>query len=252
MNACSTLPRWLLRKYTWSFAIKRDSIAADGDGPTWGDWDRYTKPNDFLRLLRDDESGQAVDWKIEGQLHPQQDGAPLEIRYIADIDDPNLYDALFVEAFACKLARALLRGSHRQHAEEGSMQADFDDAIAEAKRTARSRRTRGVPRRRVDHGEALNGPRVHDPERLQRRRTVGAPARPAGRRQVRLGPLRLPERHPARAGRLDAPPGHGVPAPDEVPQQAVAAAPVPVFSSRRPTCWSSATSTSASSRSTAS
>src|SRR5690348_7455685 len=55
-----------LRRYDWSFAIKRDSVAADGDGPVWGDWNRYSLPNDFNRLLLDDESGASVDWKIEG------------------------------------------------------------------------------------------------------------------------------------------------------------------------------------------
>src|SRR5688572_8210356 len=55
-----------IRRYAWSFAIKRESIAADGDDPTWGDWNRYSLPNDFIRLLRDDESGIRVDWRIEG------------------------------------------------------------------------------------------------------------------------------------------------------------------------------------------
>jgi hypothetical protein len=100
----------------------------------WGDWDRYTKPNDFIRLLRDDESGQAVDWKIEGNYILSGDGSPLEIRYIADIDDPNLYEATFVEAFECALAERCCEEITGSTAKAGKQKKDFDDAITEAKR----------------------------------------------------------------------------------------------------------------------
>ena len=58
-------------------------------GPVWGGWTRYSLPNDFLRLIRDDESGLDVDWKIEGLYILSADASPLEIRYIANIEDPN-------------------------------------------------------------------------------------------------------------------------------------------------------------------
>ena len=93
-----------IRRYDWSFAIKRESVAADGDDPTWGDWTRYGLPNDYIRLLRDDESGGNVDWRIEGQYILSRDAAPLEFRYIAYIEDVNFYDSLFIEALECKLA----------------------------------------------------------------------------------------------------------------------------------------------------
>lgn len=136
MNAAyEPVRRALLRKYDWSFAIARGSIAADGAGPVWGDWDRYTKPNDFIRLLRDDESGTAVDWKIEGNFILSADGSPLEIRYIADIDDPNLYDATFVEAFECALAERCCEEVTGSTAKANKMKKDLDDAISEARRT---------------------------------------------------------------------------------------------------------------------
>src|SRR5437773_2024005 len=55
----------LLRRYTWGFSIRRASIAADGSQTTWGKHNRYSLPNDFLRLTRDNETGRAVDWRIE-------------------------------------------------------------------------------------------------------------------------------------------------------------------------------------------
>jgi hypothetical protein len=123
-----------LRRYDWTFAIKRDSIAADGDGTEWGDWNRYGKPNDFIRLLRDDESGVNVDWKIEGLYILSLTAAPLEIKYIAFIDDPNFYDDLFIEAFACRLALQCCEEITQSTSKIDSVQRQYSDAIAEAKR----------------------------------------------------------------------------------------------------------------------
>jgi hypothetical protein len=123
-----------LRRYDWSFAISRASIAADANGTTWGDWNRYTKPNDFLRLIRDDESGVNVDWKIEGDYILSMTSSPLEIRYIAHVDDPNAYDALFVEAFACRLALQTCEEITQSTSKIANIKDEYKDAIAEARR----------------------------------------------------------------------------------------------------------------------
>lgn len=123
-----------MRRYAWSFAIKRDSIAADSDGPTWGDWNRYSLPNDFLRLIRDDETGQAVDWKVEGIYILSATDSPLEIRYLAYIEDPNFYDSLFVEAVECKLAFVTCQEITQSTSKKESLKDDYGTAIAEAKR----------------------------------------------------------------------------------------------------------------------
>jgi hypothetical protein len=123
-----------LRRYDWSFAIKRESIAADANGPTWGDWNRYGKPNDFIRLLRDDETGQRVDWKIEGLFILSRTTSPLEIRYLAKITDPNFYDALFIEALAAKLAWQCCEEITGSVSKRDRCQSDYDFAIAEARR----------------------------------------------------------------------------------------------------------------------
>ena len=136
VNACFDILRdALLRKYDWSFAIKRESIAADASGPTWGDWDRYTKPNDFIRLLRDNETGYAVDWKIEGDYILSADGSPLEVRYIARIEDPNKYDASFVEALASDIAFECCEEITGSTTKKESARTDKEDAISEAERT---------------------------------------------------------------------------------------------------------------------
>lgn len=96
-----------LRRYVWSFAISRASVAADAVDAIdvgGGTWKRYSLPNDFLRLIRDDESGFHVDWKIEGLYILSTDASPLTFKYVAKIEDPTFYDPLFVEALAAKLA----------------------------------------------------------------------------------------------------------------------------------------------------
>ena len=135
MNAAfEGVRRQLLRKYDWSFAIKRDSLAADGDKTTWGNHNRFGLPNDYIRLLLDDESGSRVDWQIEGLFIVTDDSAPLDIRYIADIIDPNYFDSLFTEAFECALAAKCCKEITGSETRVGSINEDFDDAIADAKR----------------------------------------------------------------------------------------------------------------------
>ena len=135
MNAAyAKTRRGMLRKYNWSFAISRASIAADADDALWGDWNRYSLPNDFLKLIRDDESGLYVDWKIEGLYILTADASPLEIRYIADIDDPNYYDALFIEAFEDQLAINACEEITQSTSKLAGLKTLYDEAIAEAKR----------------------------------------------------------------------------------------------------------------------
>lgn len=124
-----------IRRYGWNFAIKRESVAADGDGPTWGDWNRYSLPNDFLRLLRDDESGQNVDWRIEGLHILSRDASPLEFRYLAHIEDPNYYDSLFIEAVECKLAMVTCEEVTGSTTKASKIADDYKDAIAQARMT---------------------------------------------------------------------------------------------------------------------
>jgi hypothetical protein len=125
--------RSLIRRYEWGFAKKRASIAADGEQTTTGEHNRYGLPNDYLRLTRDNETGFSVDWKIEGQFIVSDDDAPLEIIYIADIDDPNAFDSLFREAFANRLAFVCCKeitGSTTLH---DSLNNDFKTILADAK-----------------------------------------------------------------------------------------------------------------------
>lgn len=124
-----------LRRYDWSFAIKRASIAADATDETiLSTWKRYSLPNDYIKLLRDNESGTHVDWKIEGRYILSADASPLEIRYIARIEDPNLFDSLFVEVFAGRMAIEGCEEITQSVSKLDSVTAAYDKDISEAKR----------------------------------------------------------------------------------------------------------------------
>jgi hypothetical protein len=129
----------LLRKYDWGFAIRRASIAADGDQTLWGEHNRYVLPNDYIRLIRDNETHYRVDWRIEsdenvGVYIVTDDASPLEVRYIADVDDPNFYDALFADAFSCQIALDTCQEITQSTSKKSSIQSDFDVAISDAKK----------------------------------------------------------------------------------------------------------------------
>ena len=123
-----------IRKYGWNFAIKRASIAADGDDPVWGDWNQYSLPNDYLRILRDDESRLNVDWKLEGLYVLSRDASPLEFRYLAHIEDPNYYDSLFIETVECKLAAVCCKEITGSNEAKRLAYEEHATAIEEAKR----------------------------------------------------------------------------------------------------------------------
>lgn len=124
-----------IRRYGWNFAIKRQSVAADATDETiLSTWNRYSLPNDYIRLLRDDESGMTVDWKIEGIFILSADAAPLQFRYLAYIEDPAYYDSLFVEVLECKLAMVCCKEITGSHSNAAGVKLDYEDAIAQARK----------------------------------------------------------------------------------------------------------------------
>ena len=135
MNAAFEIVRNAeLRRYIWSFAIGRASIAEDSAGPTWGDWNRYSIPNDFLRLIRDDETGFDVDWKVEGRYILSRDAAPLDIKYVQRVEDPNLFDAMFVEVFASRLAMETVKEITDSTTDFVTLEERYIKEVAEAKK----------------------------------------------------------------------------------------------------------------------
>lgn len=99
-----------LRRHRWKFAIKRTALMALVEAPAWGYSLKYPLPADYLALVQVNEfyvrSGTkgAAAWSVEGKEILTNMQAPLKVRYIGQITDPTLFDPLFVEVLACKLA----------------------------------------------------------------------------------------------------------------------------------------------------
>jgi len=93
----------LLREHPWNFAIRRSSLARLSDAPAFGYDYAYQLPADpyCLRVLA--MSDEEAEFVIEGR-ELLTDETTAKIRYIALIDDPAQYDALFVQALEAALA----------------------------------------------------------------------------------------------------------------------------------------------------
>ena len=127
----------ILRAHTWNCAVKRFSLAEDSPAPAFGPAHSYTLPSDFLRLLPPDpeQNIDTLDWIIEGNKILTSDSAPLQGRYIANIDDPNLMDALLREAISSKMAAELAEELTQSNPKKADARSDYQAVIAEARRT---------------------------------------------------------------------------------------------------------------------
>ena len=104
-----------LSKRYWNFALARTSLAALSQTPAWGYDKQYQLPNDFLKLvqvsdfyispsLTDYRDADDSPYAIEGTALLTNFTAPLKIRYVADVVNTGVFDPLFVEVIAAKLA----------------------------------------------------------------------------------------------------------------------------------------------------
>lgn len=137
-NACYEVLRDSeLRAHLWNFAVKRASLAADSAEPEFGPAVQYSLPSDFLRLLPNDSwrNLNDLDWQIEGRKILTSDAAPLEIRYIYRVTDPNDMDPLFREALSSKMAEEMAEQLTQSNSKKTEAKDSYKDAIAKAKRT---------------------------------------------------------------------------------------------------------------------
>ena len=75
-----------LRKYFWSFAIKRVLLPASVEVPAFGYTTKYNLPSDFLRLVPSEQfSDYEDDYKIEGNALLVNRTSSIEFSYVARI-----------------------------------------------------------------------------------------------------------------------------------------------------------------------
>lgn len=125
-----------LRNHTWSCATTRTSIAADSAAPAFGRQRSFTLPADFIRLLPKypEDNTNSEDWQIEGKKIYTDDTAPLYIRYIYDLKDPNTMDPLFREALSHELALNICEQVTNSSTKKADIERGLSRVLADARR----------------------------------------------------------------------------------------------------------------------
>lgn len=136
-----------LRKHPWSFAITRAQLAADATAPLFTKSNSFPLPSNCLRLLSPDPevNYNDLDYNIEGRSIITNESSPLNVRYIYDVTDPNIFDTLFRESLAAKLAEQLCEEITQSNTKVATAAAFYKDAIADAKRTNAIEKTAEMP-----------------------------------------------------------------------------------------------------------
>ena len=122
----------VLRDHPWNFAVARSILAPDSTTPSWGFTYRHPLPSDLLRLLeiRDLSTGE---YQLEGRAILADEDV-LYIRYIKKITDPNLYDALFIDVAAARLAYEMAEALTQSNTKRELAWNDYLDSLDRAKR----------------------------------------------------------------------------------------------------------------------
>lgn len=111
-----------LRQHPWNFAVKRAILASTDPDPAHT-WDKgYQPPSDFLRMISTEFQSP---FSVEGGRILSNEADALNITYIARITDTAKFDALFVEAFALKLAVSSVERITQSNAKKNQLDADL-------------------------------------------------------------------------------------------------------------------------------
>ncbi len=122
-----------LRDGAWNFAMKREQLAALAEPPVHQFQTRYQIPADCIRLIEIYDLARDR-WQLEGRAINADHTGPLKIRYLADIEEPALFDPLFAKAFALRIACAIGNRIAGSMFKEDLNWEKYRDALAEARR----------------------------------------------------------------------------------------------------------------------
>lgn len=131
-----------LRRYNWNFAMTRAALPASTDAPEWGFDQCFELPAGCLRLVDVEDLVEGRDYQRENlgdadhtQIIVCDSDAPLNIRFIRDVENVAVWDASFVDAFAAKLATELAMTLADSPTRKQLGDAGYREAIREAQRS---------------------------------------------------------------------------------------------------------------------
>lgn len=124
-----------LRKHNWNFSLERQALNQDTATPIGDEYDyQYSLPTDpyCLRVIRQlGVAKKLQDYRIEGRkLLSNYD--EINVLYVREIEDPNLFDSLFTEAVAAKLAYKMCLPITGDKVLRDRMVVEYDGVIANA------------------------------------------------------------------------------------------------------------------------
>ena len=137
----------LLRAHPWNFSSKRASLAQLTETPAFGFSYYYQLPSDCLRAVEVNEDPK-INFVVEGRKLLCDEGT-VDLKYIAYIEDPTLYDANFVALFAARLTAEVAYAITQSR----TVTKDKWDIYLYMVRTSRSSDAQeGKPQRHESHG----------------------------------------------------------------------------------------------------
>lgn len=93
----------VLRQAEWNFAVSRQALNKDASGSPLYEWSyRYILPTipPLVKIISVENN---VPFKIEGNFLVSN-ADTIKLKYIGRIDDPNLYDPLFINVLVLRIA----------------------------------------------------------------------------------------------------------------------------------------------------
>lgn len=121
----------VLRAHPWNFAVRRAILPALATPPGWGAQRAFQLPSDCLRVLTLEDP--ATEYRIEGRAIITDANDPLKIEYLARIIDPTLFDAIFIDALAARLAAELAIPLTDDARIAGEMSSLYEARLSEAR-----------------------------------------------------------------------------------------------------------------------
>lgn len=136
----------------WGFAIKLANLAASTETPAWGYSTIFERPVDDMRPLMID--GFALDFRTIGVQYEASGyalnsgayqiidnkiytnlSAPLKYKYVAQVTNTGVFDPLFVEVLACRLALDACEELTQSASKAQVIEAQYRSAMSIAKRS---------------------------------------------------------------------------------------------------------------------
>lgn len=137
----------LLRKHRWNFAIDRATLAADAVAPAWGRANAFELPPTSLMPIPPypEQNLNDRDWVVEGKKILTNEQAPLYVRFIKQVTDPNEMDPIFREVLSADLAVELCEELTQSNTKKDRLEEDLKRELADARKANAFEKVLGEP-----------------------------------------------------------------------------------------------------------